>query len=46
MAGHNPEKDEKIQNTAPEPTVMPALITYQDIEQEFDRAAEPEKQGE
>lgn len=45
MAGHYPEKDVENQSTMSEPTVMPAPITYQEIDQEIGRAAELERQG-
>ena len=45
MAGHYPEKDVENQNTWSESTTKPASITYQKIEQEIGRAAEPERKG-
>ena len=43
MAGHYPEKDVESPNIMSKPSVMPAPITYQEIDQEIGRAAEPER---
>ena len=43
MAGHCPEKEVENQNAMSEPTVMSVPTTYQEIEQEIGRAAEPER---
>ena len=44
MAGHYPEKDVENSNVASEMALKTAPATYQVIEQEIGRAAEPEEQ--